>query len=109
MAGLDPAIPPLKPNSPALEHGLALLHEGTLRLARILGVRKLDSHALLETVGVAHRQFLDGVQRALDVPDREWTFRGDLARDVERVRHGLYARRAGLDHAQPVELRSRHP
>src|SRR3954451_25361812 len=108
MAGLEPAIHPLKLNSLALKYGFALLHEGALRLARILGMRELDGHALLETVSVAHRQFLDGVQRALDVADRDRTFRGDLARDVERGRHELFARRAGLDPAQPVELRSRH-
>ena len=32
-------------SSPTLEHRLALLDEGALRLARILGVRELDRHA----------------------------------------------------------------
>src|SRR5262245_49466542 len=92
-----------------LEHGLALLHEGALRLARVLRVRELDRHALLEAVGVAHRQLLDGVQGALDVADGERALAGDVAGDIERRRHELIARRAGLDHAQPVKLGRRHP
>src|SRR5262245_39391711 len=100
----SPPSPRLQRCSLSLEHGLALLHEGTLRFARVLRVRELDRHALLEAIGVAHRQLLDGVERALDVADGERALAGDVAGDVERGGHELVARRAGLDHAQPVEL-----
>src|SRR5688572_27464230 len=90
--------------SAALEHGLALLDESALRLLRVLALRQLDRHVLLDAVAVGERQVLDGVERLLEHLHRERALRGDLLGQLGRFGHQLARRNARLQGAEPVEL-----
>src|SRR5688572_4134704 len=90
--------------SATLEHGLALLDEGALRLLRVLALRQLDRHVLLDAVAVGERQVLDGVERLLEHLHRERALLGNLPGKPGRFGHQLARRNARLQRAEAIEL-----
>ena len=95
--------------SSTFELGLALLHEGSHRFLRILGLGQLPGHGLLEAIAITETQLLDRVGRMLRHLDCDRTFRSDFPRQFERCWYQLVRSDARFDNSESIQLRAEHP